>query len=281
MTDNMDTTLHAAFRQAPARDHTALFYQDQRELLAATVPFIRTGIERGEQCCYVTGDDGPDTVRDALRSDGLDLDALTASGALLVKSERDVYLPTGRFEKDAMLPFWEEAAKDAIASGHTALRVTGDVAWALSGAPGAEDLMAYERTLEDHYRRLPVMILCRYDGALFPKEIIDEAQRTHARVIVDGVLKESPLYVAPQGGLNWSSEAFAALVTPYADGELPESMTAQMAERIRKDTGLRRLYEAELATKRRLRASAQHDATPATLLGNIRKAIFGSREADA
>lgn len=281
MTDNMDTTLDTAFQQAPAREHTALFYRDQREQFAASVPFIRTGIERGEQCCYVTGDDSPDTVRDALRSDGLDVDALARSGAFVIKTARDVYLPTGRFDKDTMFAFFEGATKEAIASGHTALRATGDLGWALSDAPGSEDVMAYERALEDQYRRFPVTILCRYDSALFPKELLDEAHRTHARVIVNGVLKESPLYVPPRGGLNWSSEAFAALVTPHLDGELPESMTAQMAERIRKDPGLRRLYEAELATKRRLRASAQHGTTPATLLKSIRKAVFDTPETNA
>lgn len=277
----MDVTLEIAFRQAPARDHVALFYRDQREQFAATVPFVRTGIERGEQCYYVTSDESPDTVRDALRSDGLDVDALTKSGGLLIRTGRDVYLPTGRFDKDAMFTFFGKATKEATASGHTALRATGDLGWALSDAPGSESLMAYERALEDQYRRLPVMLLCRYDGALFPQEIIDEAQRTHARVVVDGVLKDSPLYVPPHDGLNWSTEAFAALVTPYVDGELPVSMTAHMTERIRRDPGLRRLYEAELAVKHRLHASAAHYPTPPELPTNIRKAVFESRQADA
>jgi hypothetical protein len=277
----MDATLESAFRHAPAREHTALFYRDQREQFAAAVPFIRTGIERGEQCFYLTGDDGPDTVRDALRGDGLDVDALAKAGALMIKAGRDVYLPNGRFDKDAMLPFWEAAAKEAIASGYTALRATGDLGWALSDVPGSEDVIAYERALEDHYRRLPVMVLCRYNSAMFPEEIVDEARKTHARVIVDGVLKESPLYVPPHGGLNWSSEAFAALVTPYADGELPESMAAQMAERIRNDASLRRLYEAELAIKRRLRASARHGTALSALPRRIRQALFGPGQPDA
>lgn len=269
----MDTTLDTALRNAVSRDHVALFYRNQREQFAATVPFIRVGIERGEQCLYVTSDNSPDTVRDALRSDGLDIDALTKSGALQIRTERDVYLRTGRFEKDQMLPFWAEAAKQATESGYTALRLTGDVSWALSDAPGAEDLMAYERDLEDRYRQLPVVILCRYNRALFPRQTIDEAHRVHARVIVDGVLKDSPLYVPPQGGLNWSTEAFAGLLTPYIDGELPESMTAEMARRIKADAELRRLYEGELAVKRALAAQARRRTAPPELLRAIRKAV--------
>ena len=269
----MDTTLDTALRNAVSRDHVALFYRNQREQFAASVPFVRVGIERGEQCFYVTSDSSPDTVRDALRSDGLDVDALTKSGALQIRTDRDVYLRTGRFEKDLMLPFWAEAAKQATESGHTALRVTGDAGWALSDASGAEDLMAYERDLEDRYRQLPVNILCRYNRALFPQETLDDAHRVHARVIVDGVLKDSPLYVPPQGGLNWSTEAFAALVTPYIDGELPGSMTAEMARRIKADPELRRLYAAELAVKRTLGARKRRHTSPPDLLRNIRKAI--------
>jgi hypothetical protein len=271
----MDTALNTALRGAPARDHVAVFYRDQREQFAATVPFIRTGIERGEQCVYVTSDSSPDTVRDALRTDGLDLDALQRLGALQICTERDVYLRTGRFDKDSMWPFWAGAAQRAIESGHTALRATGDLTWSLSAPPGVEDLMAYERELEDRYRSLPASILCQYNSALFPKTILDEAYKTHVRLIVDGALVESPRYVPPSGGLNWSTEAFAALVTPYVDGELPESMTAEMARRIKSDPALRRLFEAELAVKQTLAAQARRVTAPPDLAKAIRRAVLG------
>ena len=269
----MDTTLNTALRHAPVRDHIAVFYRDQREQFAATVPFIRTGIERGEQCIYVTSDNSPDMVRDALRSDGLDVAALQSSGTLQISTARDVYLRTGRFEKDSMLPLWLDAAQRAIESGHTGLRATGDLSWSLSAAPGAEELMAYERELEDSYRRLPANLLCQYNSALFPKTILDEACKTHARLILDGALVESPRYVPPSGGLNWSTEAFAALVTPYVDGDLPESTAAEVARRIKTDPELRRRYEDEMAVKHVLRSGHRHVA-PSRLRQTITKAIL-------
>jgi hypothetical protein len=272
----MDTTLDTALQHAPVRDHIAVFYRDQREQFAATVPFIRTGIERGEQCLYVTSDDSPDAVRDALRTDGLDVAALQSSGTLRIFTARDVYLRTGRFEKDRVLALWADAARQAIESGHTGLRATGDVSWSLSAPPGAEDLMAYERALEDGYRRLPANILCQYNSALFPKTTLDEAGRAHARLIVDGALVESPLYVPPPGGLNWSTEAFAALVTPYTDGELPETTAAEVARRIKADPELRRRYEDEMAVKHALRSRARHVAPP-QLRRAITEAILKAR----
>ncbi|MBN1916433.1 MAG: MEDS domain-containing protein [Verrucomicrobia bacterium] len=268
-----------AFRQAAARDHVALFYRDQREEFSATVPFIRTGIERGEQCLYIAGEEGPDAARDALRTDGIDLDALERAGALLFRSQDEVYLPTGRFDKDRMMSLWTEAAKQAIDAGHTGLRATGDLTWSTEDPPGAKNVMAYERELENQFRRLPVMALCRYNRARFDQDILDEATRMHARVIADGVLKESSLYVPPRDGLNWSTEAFAALLTPYIDSELPESMTAHVAERIRKDASLRHLYEAELAVKRTLRAYSGRYTAPVELAGRIRAAVFGQPHA--
>jgi chemotaxis family two-component system sensor kinase Cph1 len=275
----MGTALETALRHAPVRDHVAVFYRDQREQFAATVPFIRTGIERGERCLYVTSDNNPDTVRDALRTDGLDVAVLQSSDTLQILPARDVYLRTGRFEKDSMLTLWADAARRAIESGHTGLRATGDLSWSLSDAPGAEHVMAYERELEDGYRRLPANILCQYNSALFPKTILDEASKTHARLILDGALVESSLYVPPSGGLNWSTEAFAALVTPYLDGELPESTAAEVARRIKADPELRRRYKNEMAVKNALKSGRRH-ATPPRLRQAITEAILKTRRHD-
>jgi hypothetical protein len=271
----MDRTIDTALQHAPSRDHVALLYRDLRDQFAATVPFVHVGIERGERCLYLAGDEGLDTVRDALRSDGLDVGALSKSGALQIRTAKDVYLSRGRFDRNAMMPLWTDAAKQAVTAGFTALRATGDLSWALSGAPGTEDMLAYERDLERHYRQLPVVVLCRYGRSHFPQETLDEANRIHARVIVDGVLKDSSSYAPPQSGLDWSTEAFAALVTPYVDGELPETMTAEMARRIKADPALQRLYAGELAVKQVLAAHARRRTAPSELANGIRKAVFG------
>ena len=276
----MDTTLDAAFQQAAERDHVALIYRTQREQFTAVVPFLRTGLERGEQFVYIANENRPDTVLDALRTDGLDVDALRKSGALHVVTDRDAYLRTGRFEPEGMIEFIENASKRAIEAGYTGLRATGEMSWALSDAPGVESLMVYERKLDQRYRDMAFTALCQYNANRFPADTVDQVSRAHPRLIVDGVLRESAGYVPSPTGLDWPTEAFAALLTPYIDGELPESTTAEVARRIEADAELRRRYESELAVKRTLGAQARRYTTPPGLVREIKEAIFGPHDAE-
>ena len=48
-------------------EHLCLIYDTQEEQFAAALPYLRTGLERGEKCLYIVDENTAAAVLDALR----------------------------------------------------------------------------------------------------------------------------------------------------------------------------------------------------------------------
>src|SRR5450756_2179219 len=136
--------LASAIEGLAVHDHLCLIYESQEEQFAAVVPFMRHGLAAGQACMYIADDNTADAVGAALRSDGIDTDAESARGALRILTKRESYLRDGRFDPDAMIAFLAEATAEARVDGFSALRVTGEMTWALCllyTSDAADDLL--------------------------------------------------------------------------------------------------------------------------------------------
>jgi hypothetical protein len=309
----MDTALADAFSNTTSK-HFGLLYSDQRSQFAAAIPFIQTGLDRGERCVYIADDNTPDCVLDAMRDGGIDLDRALKSGALRVLTERDAYLAQGDFEPGRMIRFWADAAHAARRDGFTALRATGEMTWALGGAPGTDRLIEYEVRLDRALPGVAAEALCQYNQARFPDETIKGAIYTHPWIIVDGNLIDNPFYRSLDGTLPAveppldrmlealrQGRPIAApgpatdrrldvpagavieanlheLITPFVDGELPETTAAEVARQINADAGLVRLVEAERATKQTVARLAGRHTPPPELEARIRRLTISPRD---
>jgi MEDS: MEthanogen/methylotroph, DcmR Sensory domain len=83
-------------------EHLCLIYGTQEEQFAAALPYLRTGLERGERCLYIVDENSAAAVLDALRKGGTDVDRYLRSGALTMTHKRETYLKQGRFDPDWM-----------------------------------------------------------------------------------------------------------------------------------------------------------------------------------
>ena len=131
-----------------SHDHLCLIYQDDAEMLAALVPFFRNGLDRGERCIYI-GDSPPVAERFA---------ALVRDG-LVVMDTRDAYLRDGSFDLDRMLSLFRETVAGVRRDGRAMLRVAGEAAWMLTGAPGVERFFEYESRVNELFAELEIAAL--------------------------------------------------------------------------------------------------------------------------
>jgi len=194
--------LASAMEGLAVHDHLCLIYESQDEQFAAVVPFMRHGLAAGQACMYIADDNTADAVGAALRSDGIDTDAESARGALRILTKRESYLRDGRFDPDVMIAFLAEATAEARADGFSALRVTGEMTWALGGEPGTERLFEYEAKLNYFFPDHDALAICQYNRSRFGPDVILNVIRTHPVVISGGLVCDNFHYVPPDDFLQ-------------------------------------------------------------------------------
>ncbi|MFA6002064.1 MAG: MEDS domain-containing protein [Thermoleophilia bacterium] len=212
--------LMEALKKLGVHDHLCLIYESREEQLAAVIPFMRIGLERGERCVYIADDNTVATVSEAMRAQGIDVDATVASGALSVITKREAYLKEGRFDPDWMINFLIDAVAAAKTDGYSALRATGEMTWMLAGEPGVERLMEYEAKLNYFLPEYDCLAICQYNRERFSPEIVIDVIHTHPLVIYGNTVCRNFYYVPPdefleakkQRGLVESERLLAGLV---------------------------------------------------------------------
>ena len=62
-------------------DHVCTLFSSREKQIIAAIEYIRSGLERGERCLYVCGEQSPAELRDELRRAGVDVEAEETRGA--------------------------------------------------------------------------------------------------------------------------------------------------------------------------------------------------------
>jgi PAS domain S-box-containing protein len=178
--------------------HLCLIYDTQEEQFAAALPYLTIGLERGEKCLYIADENSAAAILDALRKGGTGVDRYLRSGALNMVDRKAVYLKTGRFEPDLVIRFWTEAVSQARADKFSGLRtLVAEMTWVLGESVDTHRLIEYESKLNRLVRDHEAVIVCQYNRARFPPEVILGVVRTHPLVIYGGIVCKNPYYVPP------------------------------------------------------------------------------------
>jgi PAS domain S-box-containing protein len=178
--------------------HLCLIYETQEEQLAAALPYLRAGLERGEKCFYIADENTASAVLDALHKGGTDVNRYLRSGALTLASKNDVFRKTGRFDADLLIPFWIEAAAQAEAEGFPGLRVLPEMTWTLGDGGVPARLIEFESKVNHMCRDHKITGICQYKRAGFPPEVLLGVLRTHPIVVYGGLVAKNPYYVPPE-----------------------------------------------------------------------------------
>jgi hypothetical protein len=150
--------LREALDAVVPHDHLCLIYETDEQWLNTLEYFLAGGLRRDEKCVYIIDDRTAAQVKESLRSRGLDIAAAEDRGQFVVLSETETYTSGGRFDPDRMLSMLKNQTDKALSEGFSALRVTGEMSWALKGAPGSERLIEYEAKLNTFF---PITVAAR------------------------------------------------------------------------------------------------------------------------
>ena len=177
-------------------DHVALFYRSRAEQFAVTIPYLCEGLRRNEQCLYIAAENTIKSVRDALKSAGIDVDAAERRGALNVTTPNETYLRHGQFEPQKMIDDLVAAVAQSLSRGFAAFRATGELIWAASMPSALARVQDYEAELD---RQFPgrFLGLCQYNENGFSPRALSHMLRVHPKVIARGQLFENPFYIPP------------------------------------------------------------------------------------
>jgi signal transduction histidine kinase len=245
------TPLIESLEQLGPHDHFCSIYESPEEHYAVAIPFMRMGLDRGEKCIYIADDGTLGAVREAMESEGIDVERATESNSLILATKDQAYLKRGSFDPDWMFTFWKEATDLAMSEGFPALRVTGETEWVVRGGRGLERWMEYESRLTHALAENNCSALCQYNRHCFPPEVILDVIRTHPVVIYRGTVCRNLYYVPPDEflGTNEAEREVERLLTNIRGREEVErALREQLSQRERAEEALRRSRD-ELETK--------------------------------
>jgi hypothetical protein len=133
-----------------------------------------------------------------LQGCGIDVESARRFGQLEMEVWENAYLRDGRFDAATMLEFIQEALGTGVRRGFPRTRLWANMEWALSEAPGVDDLASYENRLNyilPHYRDA---VVCAYDLKRFSKFKLESIIRSHPYLLADGRVRQNSHYVPPQ-----------------------------------------------------------------------------------
>jgi hypothetical protein len=182
-----------------AGDHYCGIYrtdEDQRRLI---VDFVRAGLERHEKMMYLVNIHSGAQLAALLEDAGIDVTRLVDAGQLIIMTAKDAYLADGQFEPERMIALLGTETQKALDEGYAALRVTGEMTWALAGEPGSERLIEYESLLNSFFPGRQCYAICQYDRRRFDSEMLLDILCTHPKVLYgrDGFDNRHMYYVPP------------------------------------------------------------------------------------
>jgi signal transduction histidine kinase len=189
-----------------ASGHLCFPYESEEEKRAALVTFIREGMERHERCLYIGSHADQVDLMAALEAAGVPAERALDRGALVLATQGETYLRSGRFDPDDALCLMEGLVDRALADGFTGLRGTGE-----ASGPVPDELwplvLRYEALLNERLGRRPFVALCRFHAAQVRPERVQDVLRTHPLVLVSGDVCTNPFYERPEVVLSDDSRA--------------------------------------------------------------------------
>ncbi|WP_232293830.1 MEDS domain-containing protein [Stigmatella aurantiaca] len=143
----------------PWGSHFCQFYSTAGELVELLVPFFKAGLERNEQCLWVTTDVlSVEEAKTALRKDVPQLEVYLQEGRLEIIGHQDWALRHRHLRAQEKVHAWLGYKEQALARGRDGLRLAGGACW-LEDRGGA-DFAAYEAKVNEVFPRHEVIALC-------------------------------------------------------------------------------------------------------------------------
>ena len=156
----------------PLHSHLATFYNSDAGRWRLTIPFLADGIRTGQPCFLAASPDLVSAYKEALRGQGVDIEAAVKKGMLVVVDGPGTTV-------QGAIDFWEQSCWSVLAGGQTVIRVVGEMGSERKVFVSDEEMMTYEIAFNGVAKRFPTVTLCQYDVREFDGETIFQAMRAH------------------------------------------------------------------------------------------------------
>jgi PAS domain S-box-containing protein len=178
-------------------NHWCCLYETDEQHRAVITPFLRQGLEQGQKVLYIVDARTAEVVFKYLQDDGLEVEPFLTREQLRILSYDTTYLRGGTFDPDRMVALLHAETEQALAEGYPALRVTGEMTWALRGLPGSERLIEYEARLNEFFPGSQCLAICQYDMRRFDPAILLDVLRIHPQAVIGTEVHENFYYIPP------------------------------------------------------------------------------------
>ncbi len=178
-------------------DHLCLIYDSVAEQDAALVSFFKGGLAAGERCLFVGHLANGRRIERALRVAGVRIGGEIDRGAVVLLTEREMWLPHGRFEPGELLDVLRQAEQQALDDGFSGLRASWDMTWVLDGNPDSARLVELEAQLNRFLSGSHTCALCRYPRSHASAELVEDVLRTHPLAVLGEQLCPNVFYEPP------------------------------------------------------------------------------------
>jgi|GEM_PF-621353 len=181
-------------------DHIVLLYKEEKEILSASVSFIKTSLDRNEKCLYIKGDLNEEILISELRKQVSNFDSYIENGQLQFLDKEETYALSDNFKAVQMIETLKKESINALEEGYQGLSITGELSWVLNFKNGKNEIIEYEWMLNEYiFNDYPVIAMCRYNLNKFDKSIIKAIIELHHYIIWQGKIHENPYYIVPEG----------------------------------------------------------------------------------
>lgn len=180
--------------------HICAFFNSREDEYRVLSPYIKEGLESGEKAYHVVDPARCEEHLRRLEHAGIDATVARGRGQLELHDWCHTHLIDGRFNPGRTLGHFQRVVEDAKDQGYPLIRFLTHMEWAATDAPGVGSLLEYEARANDIWLRQegPVNpVICIYDLAKFPGDIVVDVMRTHPMIIIGGILQENPFFVSP------------------------------------------------------------------------------------
>jgi hypothetical protein len=187
-----------AVEHLAAHDHAAHLYTTSDDRLQQIAEFLHAGLSVGDRCLYIADRVVIAGIIRALGRRSVNVDAVVASGRLILLTTDRVYVRDGRFDPMHTSRFWSEFLRSAQEPGVSGLRAAADMGWVADVRMTPRDLRDYETSInKSSLIGAGARTICQFDRRRFMPDILHAVLQTHRVVFVDGMARVNPFFEPP------------------------------------------------------------------------------------
>jgi len=194
----MDLSVEGKSERIPPGSHICQLYSKVTEIPGVTARLLRVGLSLSEKCFFAAAPAQVKELCDELRKLQVDVDALIASGQLVLHEEREFLLANGkRFDPYFLLSQHQTFIAQALREGWQAVRISIDITWLVKDIATPEQILKYEAASDAvfTFQNAPIIALMHYDHSKLIPSLVVEMLKLHPISVVGKYIKRNPFYL--------------------------------------------------------------------------------------